>query len=93
MGADAAAIHGTAQADSGHLLMNDRAQGMKVHLGGMAPGAHLQFMDRVTTPGQPVLLSSRPTEVVSDRSGASGQPPVAMAAPQSMVSSSCPVAG
>ena len=94
MGAEVAAIHGTAQAGPGHLPMNDGAQGTEVRLGGMAPGAHLQFMDRVTAPGQPALLDSRHMEAVPERLVASGQPPVAMTAqtsaiPQGMVSCSC----
>ena len=80
--ADAAAGDGRAQEGSVDVLMlaGRGSHGAGVLRGGMAPGAHLQFMDRVTTPGQPAHAASQPLGTVNGGSVGTGQAPAAVSA-------------
>lgn len=78
--ADAAPGDGMAQEAPATVLMPTVAQGRKVLPAGMAPGAHLQFMDRVTTPGQPARSVSRSMGPVNGVSYGNAQEPATITA-------------
>ncbi|KAK9843911.1 hypothetical protein WJX84_009960 [Apatococcus fuscideae] len=70
---DAQSVDGTALGHGPQLLTADEAHGREGLLVGMAPGAHLQFMDRVTTPGQPPHAASQPADAVQGLPAVNGQ--------------------
>lgn len=78
--ADAAPGSGMASGGPATGVLPAGIQGREVLSGGMAPGAHLQFMDRVTTPGQPACSVSQPAGVVNGVSLEDAQEPAAITA-------------